>query len=597
MQKRGASTRLAASFFTVLMVVASTAVLAGASFGQTQPKIAFLNPSGFADAGERGIIVSDAPPTAGPGCCEGASGGYRLSAWVSNAPVGSSVFFSVVQRAIDIEISDTSSPSPNMWEADWEIPPEIIDGEATLYAYLVLAEEPIAVAEVDVTIMRVQEGTHINYPTPGGSFGTYAALADGLTEGEAATRSAPAGVVDAWYNFDTDATYVRSFYTTTQPGEAPVWKTCGTETTGTAAGNGVRCHVEAVDQLAVTAVAAVTNDSPDEYESRFNQSGDAVAVGDAYAQELTSFSLVTPGAQHVARELVSNKFFCSESETAALTDQLGRQIAGANVDVHAAGPNDSLKFNTFSTVLTINKAPDRGPHLEEEAYDCTGQRTAAPTSPPSNANPDLQGEHQRFGAPDRKHIESLGGGTNDLGTFSFRAHSGAEGLTAWTMWVDELDDGCTANDDMFTMGEFNVTGSIGWGENASFVSPQPMETLVPCTPVTPSPEPSPSEGGEIDGSRSVTAAITSKPIVVGERATFKGRIIGTEAVCENLQRVVLKVRKPGQHFVARRTVTTDGSGRYTVRHVVKVPRDYRVVAPPTETCERAKSPVIKLRNN
>ena len=597
MQKRGASTRSAASFITVLMVIASTAVLAGTSYSQMQPQIAFLNPSGFAQAGERGLIVSDAPPTAGPGCCEGSSSGYRLSAWVSNAPIGSSVFFSVVQRAIDIEISDTSSPSPNMWQADWEIPPEILDGAATLYAYLVVAEEPIAVAEVDVTIMRLQEGTHVNYPPPGGSFGTYAALADGLTDGEAATRSAPVGVVDAWYNFDTDATYVRSFYTTTPPGSDPAWKACGTETTGTAAGNGIRCQVDSADQLAVTAVAAVTNDSPDEYESRFNQSGDAVAVGSAYAQDLASFSLTTPGAQHVARELISDQFFCSDAETAVLTDQLGRQIAGANVDVHATGPSDRLKFNTFSTVLTINKAPDRGTHLEEEAYDCTGQRTAAPTAPPGNANPDVQGEHQRFGAPDRKHIESLGGGTNDLGTFSFRMHSGVEGLTAWTMWIDEVDDGCTANDDLFTMGELNVSGSIGWGQDASVVAPQPTETLVPCIPAAPSPEPSPSEGGEIDGSRSITAAITSKPIVVGQRATFKGRITGAEAVCENLQKVVLKVRKPGQRFVARRAVTSDGSGRYVIRHVIKVPRDYRVVAPATSTCERAKSTVIKLRNN
>lgn len=596
MQKRTATTRRAALFSVIVMLVASTTILTGTSFGQVEPTIAFLNPSSFATAGERGLIVSDVAPTAGPGCCEGVGSGYRLSAWVSNAPLGSSVFFAIVQRAIDIEITETSSPAPNMWEANWSIPPEILDGPATLYAYLVLNEEPIAVSEADVTIMRAQERAHVRYPAPGGAFGTYAALADSLPADESVTRTPPVGVVDALYNDETDISHVRSFYTTSPPGSEPAWKVCGTELVGaTRAGNGVRCAVEPQDQLAVTAVSAVANDSPDDYEDRFNQAGDAVAIADPYAQELTNFSLLTGGNQRVERELISKTFFCSESETAKLADQVGRQIAGANVDVHAAGPSDTLKFNTF-TILTINQAPDRGSHSEEAAYDCSGQRTETPTAPPGNVNPDVQGEHRRFGAPDRKHIETLGGGTSDLGTFGFRVHATTEGVTEWTMWVDETDDGCAANDDAFTLGEMFLNGAIGWGQDGFATAPQPYEALVPCTPAVPNPEPSPSEGEELDGSRTVSAAIATSPIVLGKPARFKGRIDAVEAVCENLQKVVLKVRKPGGKFVTRRSTTSDGTGRFVLKHVAKAPRDYRVVAPPNATCERARSAIIRLRN-
>ena len=339
----------------------------------------------------------------------------------------------------------------------------------------------------------------------------------------------------------------------------------------------------------------MTNDSPDEYEARFNQSGDAFAIEDPYAQELANLSLVTSGQQRVGREMISRQFYCSGTESAVLTDQVGRQIAGANMDVHAAGPSDTLRFNTFA-ILTINQAPDRGTHVEEAAYDCEGQRTEAPTSPPGNANPDFQGEHPRFGAPDRKQIESLGGGTSDLGTFGFRIHATVEGMTDWTMWVDETDDGCTANDDVFTANELYVSGAIGWGQDAFASGPQPFETLVPCAPVAPSPAPSPTTPNEIDGSRTVSVNVKPTPVVIGKPARFKGRIEGAESVCENLQKVVLRVRKSGERFVTRKSTTTDASGRYTLTHIARAPRDYRVVAPITSTCDRAQSTIIRLRN-
>lgn len=587
-----------ASVVGVLLVIASIAVFAGPSFGQTgKPKIALLNPSGFATAGERGIIVSDAQPDEGPGCCESMTPGYRLSAWASDATPEMRVFFSVVQRAIDVEIAATTTPGTSMWQADWEIPPEILDGPATVAAYLVDGEEPVAVTEQDVTIMRFQENVRITNPGPGGAFGTYAALGVALAEGESGARKAPIGVVDAPYTATPEMAYVRAFYTTSPPGTEPAWKPCGTELVGaTRAGNGMRCTLDGIaDQTNITALAAVSNDSPDSYESRFNQSGDAVAVGQPYAQELTSLQLTSPGSQRVERELTSGQLFCSATESVQLTDQVGRQIAGANVDVHATGPNDQLKFDTFS-ILSINQAPDRGAHTTEPGFDCTGQRTALPTSPPGNANPDEQGEHPRFGLPDRKHIESLGGGTSDLGSFSFRLHATAQGITDYTVWVDEADDGCLTNDDTFTQTELSVSGSIGWGQDPGFPVMQAIEPLVPCTGATPDPDPTDlPRGEEEDGTRSVSIRITKTPVTLGRPADFVGRIRAADDVCSADERVVLKARKPGGRFWSVARGRTDGQGRYTLTKKVRAPRDYRVVAPSADFCDRATSAIMQLR--
>src|SRR5688572_30221656 len=73
---RTASKRLA--LLNVLLMVVGTVLIATPSFGQAaEPSIAFLNPSGFASTGERGILVSDLKPDAGPLCCDAAKQGYH----------------------------------------------------------------------------------------------------------------------------------------------------------------------------------------------------------------------------------------------------------------------------------------------------------------------------------------------------------------------------------------------------------------------------------------------------------------------------------------------------------------------------------------
>ncbi len=586
-----------------LAVVLSMLVIAGGlvatathSLGQVggAPKIALLNPSSFSTAGERGIIVSDALPDDGPNCCQAADGAYRLSAWTANAPPGSNVFFSVSQRAIELEINATSQTNANTWVADWDIPETFLDGPATVRAYLVLNEQAVAVAEQAVTIMKIQENVDLTYPVAGGSFGTFAPLAGALPEAAAAQRKKPVGVVDALYTLTPEISYVRTFYSTSAPGSAPQWKVCGTETIGTAApANGVRCTLsDPIEQTQITAVAAVANDSPDEYDNRFNQSGDAISVGSAYAQQLTKFVRVNETFERVQREPSSGRFYCSTAEVVQLTDQFERQIAGANIDVHATGPSDSLKFDTFA-ILTKNQVPDRNNHATEAGFDCTGQRTAEPTSPPGNANPDEQGEHPRFGAADRKHVESLGGGTSDTGTWSFRMNSDQAGITEFTVWVDEADDGCVVNDDAFTSGELNVSGGIGWAEDVISVTPHPTENAVPCSPVDPSPEPSPTPTPTEEppsGDRSVSLGATRR----SGRVKLSGTIESERAACARNQRVVIRVRGKNGKFSKLRAVISNGSGRFSTS-VSSKPKRYRAVTPKSGVCGRAVSNTVRVR--
>jgi hypothetical protein len=420
----------------------------------------------------------------------------------------------------------------------------------------------------------------------------YSPLADALEDG-AATRTPPIGVVDAQYYEDADIDRLRVFYSSSAPGTDPVWKVCGTETLS-GASNGLRCTLtSAEDEGKVTAFAAVTNDTPTPtpYEARQNQSGDAVAVGGVYQQTPTTFSLVSPGSQRVDREARSNMFPCSVNETVSLVDQVGRAIAGANVDIHAAGPTDSLKFDHDSLEIWSGvQVPDRGVHATESSYDCFTH--------PVNSDPGEQAEHQRFGAPDRKHVESQGGGTSDVGEFSFAMRSTAEGATDWTAWVDEADDGCAANDDTFTLGELFVSGSIGWGQGAGAPVVQPYETLSPCTP-TAEPSPSPTAGEEppeLDGSRSITLGLDGTP-TLGQAASFSGRINAARGACERNQKVLLKMRRPGQKFWIVDRTTTNSQGRYTATAKAKAPRDYRAVTRPTTDCDRARSEPIRLRAN
>ena len=580
MQTCRRSKKVTASLATALLAVAAPAASAPAA---PPPTIEFLNPSSFALAGDRGYVVSDLATDVGPDCCAASDGAYRFSAWVAGAPADASVFFTVVQGSLDFELpavrpTDSSSSSSDTWESSWDIPPDVLNGPATATAYVVLDNEPIAQKSVEVTILRVSPGTDLAYPHSGGPFGTFAPLATSLPEDGPAVPASPAGTVDALYSGTADMSYVRSFYTTSAPGTEPVWHVCGTEPVGSTsndqADNGVRCTADdPADAGRMTAVAAVANNSPGDYDETFNQSGDAVRVA-PYAQRPAALALDTP-AQRVDKDAASERFFCSSTVTATVVDQLGRVVPGANVDAEAVGPTDALRFHT-SSVLGGNVPPDRGPHSVETAFDCTGR----PEVPPANARPGKQGEHQIFGFPDVKHIES-GAGTSDRGTAGFRLFSSAPGVTSLNVWVDEVDDGCAANDDRFATGEPSAAGSIGWDEDPATPTPAAPVAVVSCHP-------------DDRSTRSVGIRVSDAAIAAGSRVRFSGRVRAADGGCRSRQQVTLQARRPGGRFHAVARAVTTATGRYALGVSPRRTRDYRAVVPATPACLGARSRTIRV---
>ncbi|HYO61476.1 MAG TPA: hypothetical protein VEU29_06225 [Actinomycetota bacterium] len=587
---RALSLSLAAGLLMTLLVPAA------ASFAAAEPKIAFLNPSSFALAGERGYIVSDATTDVGPGCCAASDGVYRFSAWVTDAPVDSTVFFTVTQGALDFELPGFKPagdpPEADTWEASWDIPPEVLNGPATVTAYVVLDNEPVARKSVDVTIMRIEPAIDLAYPTSGGPFGTFAPLASSLPEKGGATRKKPVATIDALYTATPDMSFVRTFYTTSPAGTEPQWKVCGTEVIGpnnNNADNGVRCTLaDPADAQAITAVAAVANDSPNGYEDRFNESGDVVRVT-PYVQQPAQVDLGEVAEQRVDKDAASDRFFCSGTITATVTDQLGRVVPGANVDAEAVGPADSLRFHT-SAVLGGPVAPDRGNHTVEPAFDCTGR----PEVPPANASPGEQGEHQVFGSPDPKHVEVASGGTGDRGTFGIRLYSSAPGVTQYTVWADEVDDGCAANDDRLTIGEPAAAGSIGWAATPETTGFRTPLAVVPCTPDGgPSPDPTETPGGP--AARTVGIGASDRSVPAGTSVRLSGRVRSDTAGCVGAQHLTLQARRPGRRFRAVATALTRDSGRYRLKVVVSRTREYRAVLGASETCAGARSRTITVR--
>lgn len=584
---------LSLSIATGVLMSLVVPAAASAAADQSQPRIAFLNPSSFALAGQRGYVVSDAGTDMGPGCCAASDGDYRFSAWVTDAPADSTVFFTVTQGALDFELPafrpESAPPSSDTWEAPWDIPPEVLNGPATVAAYVVLDNEAIAQASVDVTIMRVEPAIDLAYPQSGGPFGTFAPLASTLPDEGVTSRKKPLATVDALYTATPDMNYVRTFYTTSPPGTDPVWNVCGTEVIGSNnnnADNGVRCTLtQPAHAQAVTAVAALANDSPDEYDDLFNESGDAVRVV-PYAQQPAEVTLNELAEQRVEKDETVGRFFCSATVTATVTDQLGRLIPGANVDVEAAGPTDGLKFHN-SSVLGGNVAPDRGRHSVEPAFDCTGR----PEVPPANASPGEQGEHPVFGSPDSKHVETPGGGTSDRGTVGIRLYSNAPGATLYTVWADEVDDGCLANDDRFTVGEPAAAGSIGWAESPDTPMLQAPSEVAPCG----GEPPEPPEPPVVPADRSVGLRAADRSVPAGTSVRLTGRIRSGVADCLAAEHVTLQARRPGRRFRAVATALTGAAGRYRFKVVVTRTRAYRVVLDGSETCSAARSRSVRVR--
>ena len=389
----------------------------------------------------------------------------------------------------------------------------------------------------------------------------------------------------------TGTSFIRAFYTVSQPGTSPDWIACGTErapgeasTLSSAAHNGVRCTLKSPShQTLVTAVAAVANTSQGSFDPNFNQAGDARRVGEAYAQVPSSFHLAEGSTGATVGRTDSGDWACHVA-TAHVADQRGWEILGANIDVHTSGPTDKLRFDTGNFSPSGYQMPDRHIGSPEPGYDCL---TA---SDQGNVVGD-QADHQILGGPDIKHIESDAVGTEDTGDWSFGVWTPTDGVTSerfttrFTAWVDEFDDGCIANDDIFGQDELAASGIVGFG--AAPGAPEPFEPrfVESCGPQPPDPP----------AVRQVTLTPDSDQVLLGQKAGFSGALTSDKDECISEQTVKIKRRGRQGRFYTLTTVTTTTEGLFSAEAKARRGKNrYVAVAPANETCRRARSEVATV---
>ena len=542
------------------------------------PSVKFLSPTSF--NGEIPTVTDD----------DSLNASYRLSAWVANAPSGSLVEFELVPGDAftrPITIGGGQPVTGDTFEYQWDIaegPTGVIEGQHTLRATLYDANsEEIAVDSMTVNIFHGdtsqtggESAVDMTYPVSGGALGQYT-TPNGRTNSVIDVPSLDVATVEAWF-------------TTAAPGTAPVWRQCNDGESDTQYPDGIRCTYpgddpttkdvnEAVDPTKVTAVALlVAGDDGSADVARvvpYAQEPSAMRF-DLFGRTATgTIDVDEPGSLVRTKDANTGAFGCSDWIRLKLTDQVGRTVAGGNLDVHAQGPSDQLKFHT-SYISALNpalyQAPSDGHSFPEKGTKCVAHHDAIAQ----------QGEHSLGGQADRKHVESSLG-TRDNGTFDLALESDQPGSTQLTVWVDKKDD------DRFCAGEASASIALGWGsEPSSNNSEQPSD----CAVVTPPP----TEEPPFDGSRVASIEPAASRVRSGRSAAIVGSLDAADELCQTGQTLKLKAKRPdARRFLTIATATTDGFGLAGFSVKVERTKLYRVVAPAAGECALAKSTVKKIR--
>lgn len=418
-----------------LLAVAVVAMLVPQAPAIAEPKIRFISPSPYGGQASA-MSVSDKTDK---------DGAIHLAAWVQEVPASPIVEFEIVPATGNgVTLTATRVGSSDTWETFYDIPGTTSDGAYTFRAILYSNQSQVAVHEQTVTINNSDvpppqqaETVEMTYPANAGEAGFFTPKGGKPNLVISATTS-------------EGAQQVRGFYTTTRPGNDPVWQSCGIASVSNENTVNLRCTLNGNDgTAAVSAVAVVANLTPPPADPQVaaDQSGDAHRVI-PYTQ-VPSQVAVTPPSSKV------DVATCTLL-TAQVLDQRARPIAGINVDVHATGPSDQLRFGTTSGQGPF-KPPDKGAHATENGLNCSN----------SNAS-NTQGDHNRPGQDDDKHIESTDN-TNNSGRFSFALYADEKGGSTVTVWADPDDDD--------TLGASEASGgaAIGWGEEPP---PPPKQVLL-----------------------------------------------------------------------------------------------------------------------
>jgi hypothetical protein len=424
--------------------------------------IAFLNPSGYSSTNQSQPRLLSAKPDA--------DSTYHLVAWVKNPPPSPLVEFELRPTAPGSNsITVTASRAGNTWEYDLDLS-GVPDGSYTLAALLYSGLNPVGQDEQLVTVNNQElpppdaaNTVELLYPRNAGRAGYFTPA--GKSSGFVVQAIASAGT-----------SQVRFLYSTSDPGTAPEWRQCAAGRPNADRIVIARCAVAAGDSPArVSAIAAVSSRQPTgDPQPAADESGDA--------HHVVPFEQV-PRIVEVSPDTASRDPGGCQKFTLTVTDQDGRAIAGVNVDVHATGPSDQLQFATVDTAVPgVNETdpfqpPDRG-HSTENARRCSNAESLG-----------RQGETNRPGGDDEKHIESTSpatslGGTDNTGDWDFALYSGSAGGTRISAWADVNDD------DVASLAEASGGAQMGWGQappppvDEIFVSNgQPSATTGSCVPI------------------------------------------------------------------------------------------------------------------
>lgn len=433
---------------TLIAAASLVAALLPVSSARAAAAIEFINPSQYRTT--TAMQLSDVGDN---------DAAYHLVAWVKEVPSSPLVEFEIQATNENPQTINASRVgSSDTWEAFWEIPNNNTDGPYILRARLYSGGTEVANDEKTVTINQsdvppppAAQTAEILFPANGGSFGFF------TPKGKATN-----GVIVA--KASAGASQVVGFYTQSDPGEPVVWESCGAgAVAATTFIARVRCTLDDGDTPAsVTAVAAVANRTPRQTDANpsLDETGDAHRVF-PYVQQPSRFTF-TPSATS------ADPNSCTQLLTGTLLDQSGQPIANANVDAHAVGPSDQLRFGLIDadTDTTPFQPPDKGHISTEFAIDCGNED-----------NEGTQGEHNVPGGDDVKHIETTpAGGTNNAGGFLFALYADEAGATVVTLFAD-VDD-----DDVQGASEAAGGTRIGWGQ-----PPPPPVTQVSLLPSTSSP--------------------------------------------------------------------------------------------------------------
>ena len=427
MSEPGGRWKTAAIRIVTVAVFAVGDLVAAGSHATAASQIRLLSPSPL-EAGQVPELVTSGGPT-------------HFVAWVQEVPPTPQVEFELqlaggafpgqAQTIDAVRVGD----SP-VWEAYFEIPSTLAEGQYTLLTRLYSAGTEVANFSQITTLDQADvppaaDAVEIQYPANGEAFGLHRA-AGRLVAGVRVGATEP-----------TDQ--IQVFYTAARPGTPPSWTSCGS-----AARDGtvvdIRCEIPgSVAAESVTAVAAVANNTPAPGSpQRLTDDGmDAHRVL-SYAQAPAQVS-ISPSATR------SDPTRC-QLFTATVLDGFSRPVVGAAIDVHAEGPSDQLRFAVADTTpLTSDTHPFQAPN---ESHLSREQATRCSDSSPTGQ----QGDHNQIGRPDRKHIESLTG-TDVNGEFVFALRTDVAGTTSITAWADAVED------DFQSASEATGTAQVGWGQD------------------------------------------------------------------------------------------------------------------------------------